>query len=75
MNLAGFCAWRHEPESERHRRDLRLLALIRNSYAGSHSVYGARRGFGDLREVEETCGLHRVDAHHAHAQNQGCAWF
>lgn len=58
---AGFYAWLHQPDSERHREDQRLLALIRNSYAGSHGVYGARRVFGDLREAGETCGLHRVE--------------
>lgn len=35
--------------------------LIRNSYTASHGVYGARRVFGDLREVGETCGRHRVE--------------
>lgn len=48
---AGFYAWLHQPDSERHREDQRLLSLIRNSYAGSHGVYGARRVFGDLREA------------------------
>lgn len=41
--------------------DARLLDLIRDSYSASHGVYGARRIFGDLREVGETCGLHRVE--------------
>ena len=60
VNRAGFYAWLHQPESERHKEDQRLLELIRNSYAGSHGVYGSRRVFGDLREVGETCGVHRV---------------
>ena len=58
---AGFYHWLHEPESERAKEDRRLLELIRQSYAASHGVYGARRVFGDLREVGETCGLHRVE--------------
>lgn len=58
---AGFYAWLHEPESDRVREDRRLLELIRQSYSASHGVYGARRVFGDLREVGETCGLHRVE--------------
>ncbi len=58
---AGFYQWLHQPESERAREDRRLLELIRNSYAASHGVYGARRVFGDLREAGETCGLHRVE--------------
>lgn len=60
VNRAGFYAWLHQPESKRHKEDQRLLGLIRNSYAGSHGVYGSRRVFGDLREVGETCGVHRV---------------
>lgn len=60
VNRAGFYAWLHQPESERHKEDQRLLGLIRNSYTGSHGVYGSRRVFGDLREVGETCGVHRV---------------
>ena len=51
VNRAGFYAWLHQPESQRHKEDQRLLGLIRNSYAGSHGAYGARRVFGDLREV------------------------
>lgn len=47
--------------SERQREDQRLLALIKDSYTGSHGVYGARRVFGGLREVGETCVLHRVE--------------
>ncbi len=40
--------------------DRRLLGLIRDSYEASGGVYGARRVFGDLREVGESCGKHRV---------------
>lgn len=58
---SGFYAWLHTPVSQRAREDQRLLALIKESYAGSHGVYGARRVFGDLREIGETCGLHRVE--------------
>ena len=64
---AGFYAWLYAPVSERHREDQRLLGLIKDSYAGSNGVYGARRVFGDLREVGETCGLHRIERiMHAH---------
>ncbi|HBO3623450.1 IS3 family transposase [Pseudomonas aeruginosa] len=37
-----------------------MLQLIRDSYAASSGVYGARRVFGDLREAGESCGKHRV---------------
>jgi putative transposase len=58
---ADFYQWLHTPESERSIEDRRLLELIHQSYGGSHGVYGARRVFGDLREVGETCGKHRVE--------------
>ena len=58
---AGFYAWLQEPVSDHAREDARLLDLIRDSYSASHGVYGARRIFGDLREVGEICGLHRVE--------------
>ena len=58
---AGFYAWLHEPVSDHAKEDARLLDLIGDSYSASHGVYGARRIFGDLREVGEVCGLHRVE--------------
>lgn len=61
VSRAGFYAWLQCPVSDRAKDDSRLLELIRNSYAASHGVYGARRVFGDLREAGETCGLHRVE--------------
>ena len=60
-SVAGFYAWLQEPVSDHAKEDARLLDLIRDSYSASHGVYGARRIFGDLREVGEVCGLHRVD--------------
>lgn len=47
--------------SDRAIEDQRLLSIIRNSYAASGGVYGARRVFGDLREAGETCGKHKVE--------------
>ncbi len=57
---SGFYQWLHKPLSDRAIDDLRLLTLIRASYAASSGVYGAPRVFLDLREVGETCGKHRV---------------
>ncbi|MDT1026728.1 MULTISPECIES: IS3 family transposase [Pseudomonas aeruginosa group] len=57
---AGFYQWLHKPVSDRERENNRLLQLIRDSYAASRGVYGARRVFGDLREAGESCGKHRV---------------
>jgi putative transposase len=57
---SGFYAWRVNPESKRHQEDRRLLGLIRESFAASQGIYGSRRIFCDLREIGESCGVHRV---------------
>lgn len=57
---AEFYQWLHKSVSDRKREDSRVLQLIRDFYAASRGVYGARRVFGDLREAGETCGKHRV---------------
>jgi putative transposase len=61
VNRGGFYQWLHKPQSDREIEDQRLLRLIRDSYAASGGVYGARRVFGDLREAGEVCGRHRVE--------------
>ena len=57
---SGCYQWLHQPLSNRAIEDLRLLQLIRASYAASHGIYGSPRIFLDLREFGETCGVHRV---------------
>ena len=59
VHRSGFYAWRH-PESNRSIEDRRLLTLIRASFEASQGIYGSKRIFCDLREVGETCGVHRV---------------
>jgi putative transposase len=62
LNVArsGFYEWLHKPLSDRAIEDLRLLPLIRASYAASSGVYGSPRVFLDLREAGEGCSVHRV---------------
>ncbi len=60
MARSGFYDWFTRPLSDRAIEDRRPLVLIRNSYAASGGVYGARRVFLDLREAGETCGRNRV---------------
>jgi len=60
VSRSGFYQWLHKPLSDRAIENLRLLGLIRASYAASGGVYGAPRVFLDLRETGETCGKHRV---------------
>ena len=49
-----------------------MLSLIRDSWRASGGVYGSRRVLGDLREIGEVCGKHRVARlmrlHHIKAQ-------
>jgi putative transposase len=57
---SGYYAWLQEPICNRAQEDVRLLRLIRASFAASHGIYGAPRVFLDLREAGETCSKHRV---------------
>src|ERR1700692_4363952 len=58
---SGYYAWLQEPVCQRALEDVRLLRLIRASFAASHGIYGAPRVFLDLREAGETCSKHRVE--------------
>ncbi len=60
VHRSGFYAWRHKPESNRSKEDRRILGLIKESFEASQGIYGSKRIFCDLREVGETCGVHRV---------------
>lgn len=57
---SGFYKWLGKPFSDRHYEDLRLLDLIKESYQASGQIYGSPRIFMDLRELGESCGIHRV---------------
>lgn len=60
VSTSGFYQWLHKPISDRAIENQRLLSLIRDSYTASHGIYGSPRVFLDLREVGETCSVHRV---------------
>lgn len=60
VSHSGFYAWLLRPLSDRAIEDIRLLELIRASYAASSGVYGSPRVFLDLREAGETCGRNRI---------------
>lgn len=57
---SGYYAWMQEQVCQRALEDVRLLRMIRASYAASQGIYGAPRVFLDLREAGETCSKHRV---------------
>jgi putative transposase len=60
VSRSGYYAWLQKPVSNRAQEDVRLLRLIRASFAASHGIYGSPRVFLDLREAGETCSKHRV---------------
>ena len=60
VSRSGYYAWRKSVESERKRRNRRLLEEIREIYDGSRRVYGAPRVFDELRIRGRPCGRHRV---------------
>jgi putative transposase len=60
VSHSGFYAWLLHPLSDRAIDDIRLLELIRASYAASSGVYGSPRVFLDLREAGETCGRNQI---------------
>lgn len=60
VHRSGFYAWSNNPLSNRRKEDDRLLGLIKESFQASDRIYGSARIFCDLRELGETCGVHRV---------------
>jgi putative transposase len=58
---ADFYQWLHKPMSDPAIEEQRPVGGIRNSYAASGGVYGARRVYGDLREAGEICNKNRVE--------------
>jgi putative transposase len=60
VHFSGFYAWLEKPLSNRAIEDQRLLALIKHFYMASGATYGSPWIHRDLREVGETCSVHRV---------------
>ena len=60
VHRSGFYAWFQKPLSDRAKEDQRLTHEIRESWCGSGFVYGSPRIHQDLREVGESCSVHRV---------------
>jgi putative transposase len=60
VHPSGYYQRIQKPLSDRAIEDQRLLTIIRSSYAASGGVYGASRVFLGLREIGESCGIHRV---------------
>ena len=60
VHFSGFYAWLGKPLSTRAIEDQRLLNLIKEFYVASGATYGSPWIHRDMREVGETCSVHRV---------------
>lgn len=60
LHPSGFYAWLNKPLSNRAIEDARLLKLIKESYMASGGTYGSPWIHRDLRELGESCSVHRV---------------
>ncbi len=60
VHRRGFYAWVKQPVSARAKEDQRLLGQIRKLFIASGGTYGSRWIHRDLKELGETCSVHRV---------------
>ena len=60
VHRSGFYAWLQQPLSARAQENARLLRLIRELFTASGGTYGSPWIHRDLRELGETCSVHRV---------------
>ncbi|END0702094.1 MULTISPECIES: IS3 family transposase [Enterobacteriaceae] len=60
VHPSGFYAWLQQPQSQRHRADLRLTGQIKQFWLESGCVYGYRKIHLDLRDSGQQCGVNRV---------------
>lgn len=60
VSRGGYYSWLSRPESQKARKDRRLLLWIRASFRESRSRYGSPRVHAQLREEGIGCGRHRV---------------
>lgn len=61
IKRSSYYDWQSREESEREKRDRRLVARIKSLHVASRENYGARKIWKVLRETGERCGLHRVE--------------
>lgn len=62
VHPGSFHAWCVQPESKRAKEVPRRPGHTQQSWLESGAVYGYRKVSGDLRELGERCGIHRVPA-------------
>jgi len=60
VHPSGYYGWLKQPHSERHKQNQRLTGLIKQYWLESDCVYGYRKIYHDLRDMDEACGVNRV---------------
>lgn len=60
VSQSGYFAWKNRPASERQRKDMVLLAHIRERFHLSQETYGSPRMHADLIEDGIIAGRHRI---------------
>jgi transposase InsO family protein len=60
VSQSGYFAWKSRPASERQRKDMVLLAHIRERFRVSRETYGSPRMHADLMEDGIIAGRHRI---------------
>jgi putative transposase len=60
VHPSGYYAWRKQPLSDRAKDNQRLLGLIKQSWLESGCVYGYRKVYDDMMDLNETCSENRV---------------
>ena len=60
VSQSGYFAWKSRPASERQRKDMVLLAHIRERFYLSRETYGSPRMHADLIDDDILAGRHRI---------------
>lgn len=60
VHPSGYYAWKKQPLSARAKDNQRLLGLIKQSWLESGCVYGYRKVYDDMMDLNETCSENRV---------------
>lgn len=60
VQRSGYYAWKKQPLSAQAKDNQRLLGHIKQSWLESGCVYGYRKIYDDMMDLNETCGENRV---------------
>ncbi len=72
VSASGYYAWRKRPMSERVKRNLELLAKIRNVHTASKGIYGSPRVHAELVANDVHVGRQKIAQLMRTARLRGC---